>query len=48
METIILLPKATAVLLNNIILKEVIAAKVAAGIAPTDIIQKLILKNKIP
>lgn len=47
METIILLLKATAVLLNNIILKEVIAARAAVDIAPMDTIQKLILKNKI-
>ncbi|SDR76181.1 hypothetical protein SAMN04488552_0912 [Christiangramia echinicola] len=47
MEIITLLLKATAVLLNNIILKEVIAVKAVAGIAHMDIIRKLILKNNI-
>lgn len=47
MEIITLLLKVTAVLLNNIILKEVIAVKAVAGIALMDIIRKLILKNNI-
>ena len=47
METTTLLLKATAVLLNNIILNEVIAVKVVAGIAHMDIIKKPILKIRI-
>ena len=40
MEIITSLQKATVVLLNNIILKEVTAVKAAAGIVPTDITKK--------
>ena len=40
MEIITSLQKATVVLLNNIILKEVTAVKAAADIVPTDITKK--------